>query len=320
MYVFVDILFAFPCFNNGPVCGCQTSLYACSSMVLRCGTRKFAMTTDGSTIVGAGHMSAWVSTDNGASWVKRMIDGKWDSRSSISGWGGRAGSPCDLGASPNHPAGTSKHQAVGLRNRSHCAKTLGSEVGRWGEAEEMLSLIIQFPKNLQPKQIQIPEEGVGISADGSKMVMGGIEINMFKSDGGGNFQTGWNDAQLSSATSQKLRDLAMSSDGNIIVTGPDMVRRPFWILFASLKLRVQHLQGEHGNSYFVHYLSVTLFTTFSPHAPNHPLLRFTRPRQTSCRDRSPPVTLVMWMHRPGHRAASEAPILAPPGTRSRPLP
>ncbi|CAK9020109.1 Uncharacterized protein SCF082_LOCUS14791 [Durusdinium trenchii] len=103
--------------------------------------RKFAMTTDGSTIVGAGHMSAWVSTDNGASWVKRMIDGKW--------------------------------------------------------------------------------EGVGISADGSKMVMGGIEINMFKSDGGGNFQTGWNDAQLSSATSQKLRDLAMSSDGNIIVSAGD---------------------------------------------------------------------------------------------------
>eukprot|EP00913_Durusdinium_trenchii_P011639 g10931.t2 len=104
---------------------------------------------------------------------------------------------------------------------SLAATTSAAWVGRWGEAEEMLSLIIQFPKNLQPKQIQIPEEGVGISADGSKMVMGGIEINMFKSDGGGNFQTGWNDAQLSSATSQKLRDLAMSSDGNIIVSAGD---------------------------------------------------------------------------------------------------
>ncbi|OLP73311.1 hypothetical protein AK812_SmicGene47491, partial [Symbiodinium microadriaticum] len=65
------------------------------------------------------------------------------------------------------------------------------------------------------------QEGIALSADGSKLVAGGIEVNMWKSDGGPTFQTGLTDAQFPSSTSQKLRDLAMSPDGNIIVSAGD---------------------------------------------------------------------------------------------------
>ncbi|CAE7027939.1 unnamed protein product [Symbiodinium natans] len=102
--------------------------------------RKFAMTSDGSTIAGAGHMSYWFSTDSGATWTRRSpLDGKY--------------------------------------------------------------------------------EGIALSADGSKLVAAGIEIQMWKSEG--TLASSIADANFPSAVQQKLRDLAMSPDGNIIVTAGD---------------------------------------------------------------------------------------------------
>ena len=77
------------------------------------------------------------------------------------------------------------------------------------------------------------KEGIALSADGSKLVAGGIEVNMWKSDGGPTFQSGLADAQFPSSTSQKLRDLAMSPYGNIIVTFPKMVRSVFFFSLLS---------------------------------------------------------------------------------------
>ncbi|CAE7546933.1 unnamed protein product, partial [Symbiodinium sp. CCMP2456] len=146
---------------------------------------KFAMTADGSVIAGAGHNSYWVSTDSGATWTRRSpMEKQYESRSVLDRQSDREG----------------RREERTMFNDS---PTLEPDV-------QKVTGITSRPRKALP-----------FSADGSKLVAGGIEVNMWKSDGGPTFQTGLSDAQFPSSTSQKLRDLAMSPDGNIIVSAGD---------------------------------------------------------------------------------------------------